>query len=99
MIGKELDRCGNHLSRAGRNRNSDRLTATYNSQDREEFLQRDVFTPKNVTFAATKDKLYVSVDLFARWRIVDPLQYFLRLHDERSGCGVSGADPEGTQTG
>src|SRR6202045_1885155 len=23
----------------------------------------------------TKDKLYVSVDLFARWRIVDPLQY------------------------
>lgn len=32
----------------------------------------------------TKDKLYVSVDLFARWRIEDPLQYFLRLHDERS---------------
>ena len=94
----------------------------------------------------TKDKLYVSVDLFARWRIVDPLQYFLRLHDERSaqsrlddvlgsetrnavakhelieiirttkdrvplrdalltdagrraGCGVTGADPEGTQAG
>lgn len=32
----------------------------------------------------TKDKLYISVDLFARWRITDPLQYFLRLHDERS---------------
>src|SRR5260370_35955377 len=32
----------------------------------------------------TKDKLYVSVDLFARWRIVDPLQYLLRLRDERS---------------
>ena len=32
----------------------------------------------------TKDKLYVSVDLFARWRIADPLQYFLRLRDERS---------------
>jgi membrane protease subunit HflC len=32
----------------------------------------------------TKDKLYISVDLFARWRIVDPLQYFLRLHDEQS---------------
>jgi modulator of FtsH protease HflC len=32
----------------------------------------------------TKDKLYISVELFARWRIVDPLQYFLRLHDERS---------------
>lgn len=32
----------------------------------------------------TKDKLYISVDLFARWRITDPLQYFLRLGDERS---------------
>ena len=32
----------------------------------------------------TKDKLYISVDLFARWRITDPLQFFLRLRDERS---------------
>jgi membrane protease subunit HflC len=32
----------------------------------------------------TKDKLYISVDLFARWRVVEPLQYFLRLRDERS---------------
>lgn len=32
----------------------------------------------------TKDKLYISVDLFARWRITNPLQYFLRLRDERS---------------
>ena len=32
----------------------------------------------------TKDKLYISVDMFARWRITDPLQYFLRLRDERS---------------
>jgi membrane protease subunit HflC len=32
----------------------------------------------------TKDKLYISVDLFARWRIIDPLPYFLRLRDERS---------------
>ena len=32
----------------------------------------------------TQDKLYISVDLFARWRITDPLQYFLRLRDERS---------------
>ena len=32
----------------------------------------------------TKDKLYISVDLYARWRIIDPLQYFLRLRDERS---------------
>ena len=94
----------------------------------------------------TKDKLYISVDLFARWRITDPLQYFLRLRDERSaqsrlddilgsetrnavakhelieiirttkdrvplrdallteagtqaGYGITGTDPEGTQTG
>lgn len=32
----------------------------------------------------TKDKLYISVDLFARFRISEPLQYFLRLRDERS---------------
>ena len=32
----------------------------------------------------TKDKLYIAVDMYARWRITDPLQYFLRLHDERS---------------
>ena len=32
----------------------------------------------------TKDKRYISVDHFARWRITDPLQYFLRLRDERS---------------
>jgi membrane protease subunit HflC len=36
------------------------------------------------TSMPTKDKLYISVDTFARWRIVDPLQYFLRLRDERS---------------
>ncbi len=32
----------------------------------------------------TKDKLYITVDTFGRWRIQDPLQYFLRLRDERS---------------
>ncbi len=32
----------------------------------------------------TKDKLYITVDTFGRWRINDPLQYFLRLRDERS---------------
>jgi membrane protease subunit HflC len=32
----------------------------------------------------TKDKTYIHVDTFARWRIKDPLQYFLRLRDERS---------------
>jgi membrane protease subunit HflC len=32
----------------------------------------------------TKDKLYISVDLFARWKITEALPYFLRLRDERS---------------
>ncbi len=32
----------------------------------------------------TKDKTYIVVDAFGRWRINDPTQYFLRLRDERS---------------
>jgi modulator of FtsH protease HflC len=32
----------------------------------------------------TKDKLYLIVDCFARWRINDPLLYYNRLNDERS---------------
>ncbi len=31
----------------------------------------------------TKDKLYIKVDTFARWQISDPMQYFLRLRNER----------------
>lgn len=31
----------------------------------------------------TKDKTYIVVDTFARWRISDAKQYFLRLRDER----------------
>jgi len=38
----------------------------------------------STTDMPTKDKLYVSVNLFARWRITDPMQYFLRMRDERS---------------
>jgi membrane protease subunit HflC len=33
---------------------------------------------------STKDKTYIQVDTFARWRITDPMRYFLRLRDERS---------------
>jgi membrane protease subunit HflC len=33
---------------------------------------------------STKDKTYVQVDTFARWRIQDPMRYYLRLRDERS---------------
>jgi modulator of FtsH protease HflC len=32
----------------------------------------------------TRDKLYISVDNFARWRIVDPKTYYEKLRDERS---------------
>jgi membrane protease subunit HflC len=32
----------------------------------------------------TKDKTYILVDAFGRWRIRDPQPYFLRLRDERS---------------
>jgi membrane protease subunit HflC len=32
----------------------------------------------------TRDKLYISVDTFARWRVTRPLEYFRRLRDERS---------------
>ena len=32
----------------------------------------------------TRDKLYVVVDTFARWRIADPLKYLQSLRDERS---------------
>lgn len=32
----------------------------------------------------TKDKTYIHVDAFGRWRIDNPLQFFVRLHDERS---------------
>jgi len=32
----------------------------------------------------TKDKLYIVVDTFARWRISNPAQYYIRLSDLRS---------------
>ncbi len=32
----------------------------------------------------TRDKLYISVDTFGRWRVTDPLEYFRRLRDRRS---------------
>lgn len=33
----------------------------------------------------TKDKKFIFVDTYARWQITDPLQFFIRLRDERSG--------------
>src|SRR5437763_15287931 len=32
----------------------------------------------------TRDKTYIHVDTYARWRISDPMTYFVRLRDERS---------------
>ena len=32
----------------------------------------------------TRDKLYIAVDTYGRWRIKEPLEYFRRLRDERS---------------
>src|SRR5688572_20195088 len=32
----------------------------------------------------TRDKLYIVVDAFGRWKIGDPLRFFLRLRDPRS---------------
>jgi membrane protease subunit HflC len=32
----------------------------------------------------TRDKLYITVDNFARWRIIDPKAYYEKLRDERS---------------
>ena len=32
----------------------------------------------------TRDKTYIHVDTYARWRISNPMTYFVRLHDERS---------------
>ena len=32
----------------------------------------------------TRDKLYITVDTFARWRISDPVTYYKKLRDERS---------------
>jgi modulator of FtsH protease HflC len=33
----------------------------------------------------TQDKKFIFVDTYARWVITDPLQFFIRLRDERSG--------------
>jgi len=33
----------------------------------------------------TRDKKFIFVDTYARWKIEDPLQFFIRLRDEHSG--------------
>ena len=55
------------------------------------FIQVVNRIPKNIlpwdgnrTEMPTKDKLYISIDCFGRWRITEPLEYFRRLRNERS---------------
>ncbi|MGH8101008.1 MAG: protease modulator HflC [Chthoniobacterales bacterium] len=36
------------------------------------------------TECPTKDKLYIIIDSFARWRVSDPFLYYNRINDERS---------------
>ncbi|MEI7928875.1 MAG: SPFH domain-containing protein, partial [Verrucomicrobiales bacterium] len=36
----------------------------------------------------TRDKLYIAVDNFARWRISDPKKYYEQLRDERTALSL-----------
>lgn len=56
------------------------------------FIQRVQYFDKrflewdgDVNQVPTKDKTFILVDTYARWEITDPLQFFIRLRDERSG--------------
>jgi membrane protease subunit HflC len=53
-------------------------------QTANRFDKRVLAWDGNPAEMTTRDKLYVVVDTFARWRIVDPLVYFQSLRDERS---------------
>jgi len=56
------------------------------------FIQRVQYFDKrflewdgDVNQVPTRDKTFILVDTYARWEITDPLQFFIRLRDERSG--------------
>ncbi len=53
-------------------------------QDVNRFEKRVLEWDGPVAEMPTKDKLYLVVDTFGRWRISDPTRYFIRLRDERS---------------
>ncbi|MGR8930095.1 MAG: protease modulator HflC [Gammaproteobacteria bacterium] len=53
-------------------------------QDVNSFDKRYLAWDGPMVEMSTKDKTYIQVDTFARWRITDPMQYYLRLRDERS---------------
>ena len=56
------------------------------------FVQTATYFPKNLLAwdgdpgqIPTKEKTYIWVDAFARWKIVDPVKFFQTVGDERSG--------------
>ena len=53
-------------------------------QDVNRFDKRFMAWDGPMVEMSTKDKTYIQVDTFARWRITDPMRYYLRLRDERS---------------
>jgi membrane protease subunit HflC len=52
-------------------------------QQANHFDKRFLEWDGNPNQVPTKDKRYIWVDTYARWRIVDPLKFFQRLRDER----------------
>ena len=52
-------------------------------QDANYFEKRFLEWDGNPNQMPTKDKRFIWVDTYARWRIVDPLKFFQRLRDER----------------
>jgi len=53
-------------------------------QEIHRFDKRVIEWDEPIAEMPTKDKLYIVVVTFGRWRISDPLQFFLRMHDEDS---------------
>lgn len=53
-------------------------------QDVNRFEKRILEWDGPSTRMPTKDKVYIVVDTFGRWRISDPLRFFQQLRDERS---------------
>lgn len=52
-------------------------------QEANYFEKRFLEWDGNPNQVPTKDKRFIWVDTYARWRIVDPLRFFQRLRDER----------------
>lgn len=53
-------------------------------QDINRFEKRVLEFDGKATEMPTKDKTFIEVDTFARWRIGDPMKFYLALRDERS---------------